>query len=304
MRIASAGLIAILNNQTEYLLADLLTLVPTSGSVVRLTSADHDITIASRYPNPSSPASQTFLTPGPGSAPTHPTFTRGQTKLIVGTQVDQLEVELIATPDMLYGGVPWPAAVRNGVFDEAELIVEKLVATDWSDLSAGTLILFWGRVGEVKPRRNGATFSVNSYLDLLTIQPLPRNQYQPGCLHTLYDSGCALTKASFGVNGTVVGTPTAGAFHSNLTNPDDYFALGTVTFTSGVLNGLSKSVKGYLNASGAFTLLTPFTTAPSAGDTFTAYPGCDKTQATCTTKFSNLAHFRGFPYVPQPENAH
>ena len=31
---------------------------------------------------------------------------------------------------------------------------------------------------------------------------------------------------------------------------------------------------------------------------FTAYPGCDKTQATCSSsKFSNLVNFEGFPYV-------
>jgi len=44
--------------------------------------------------------------------------------------------------------------------------------------------------------------------------------------------------------------------------------------------------------------------APAAGDVFTAYPGCDKTQATCASpKFSNLVNFEGFPYVPAPETA-
>jgi uncharacterized phage protein (TIGR02218 family) len=52
-----------------------------------------------------------------------------------------------------------------------------------------------------------------------------------------------------------------------------------------------------------FTLLNPLPLVPSAGDAFTAYPGCDKTQATCTTKFANLGAFRGFPFIPQPETA-
>jgi hypothetical protein len=42
---------------------------------------------------------------------------------------------------------------------------------------------------------------------------------------------------------------------------------------------------------------------PNTGDTFTAYPGCDKTQNTCTSKFNNLVNFGGFPYVPVPEAA-
>jgi len=48
---------------------------------------------------------------------------------------------------------------------------------------------------------------------------------------------------------------------------------------------------------------SPLPFAPNAGDAFTAYPGCDKTQNTCTAKFNNLANFEGFPYVPAPETA-
>lgn len=305
MRVASAGLINILNLQTEYLLADLLTIVPKSGSVVRLTSSDHDITVASRYPNPTSPATQTFPCSGPPSAPTLPTFKRGATKLVVGVEVDTIDIELYATPPVLYAGAPWPSAARVGAFDEADIVIEKLVCTDWADTSAGTLIIFWGRVAEVRPRRNGVTLTVNSYLDLLTLQPLPRNAYQPGCLHTLFDTGCAISKGAFAVSGTVAASPapSVNGFATNLTNPNGYFDLGTISFTSGVLSGQSRTIKGYLNAAGALVLLTPLTAAPAAGDTFTAYPGCDKSQATCTSKFSNLAHFRGFPYVPQPEAA-
>lgn len=40
-------------------------------------------------------------------------------------------------------------------------------------------------------------------------------------------------------------------------------------------------------------------TYQSAGDAFTIYPGCDKQQSTCSAKFNNLIHFRGFPYVPE-----
>ena len=42
--------------------------------------------------------------------------------------------------------------------------------------------------------------------------------------------------------------------------------------------------------------------APGIGDTFTAYPGCDKLQNTCNTKFTNIAHYRGYNYVPPPES--
>ena len=40
---------------------------------------------------------------------------------------------------------------------------------------------------------------------------------------------------------------------------------------------------------------------PAAVDAFQAYPGCDKTYAVCTTKFSNQARFGGFLRVPSAE---
>ncbi len=55
----------------------------------------------------------------------------------------------------------------------------------------------------------------------------------------------------------------------------------------------------------AFRILSrlPLQSAPSAGDTFTVYYGCDHTPGTCQSKFNNLANFRGFPYVPPPQMA-
>jgi uncharacterized phage protein (TIGR02218 family) len=34
------------------------------------------------------------------------------------------------------------------------------------------------------------------------------------------------------------------------------------------------------------------------GQTFTITAGCDKRVATCRSKFSNVANFRGFPHMP------
>ena len=92
-------------------------------------------------------------------------------------------------------------------------------------------------------------------------------------------------------------------FNTNLTQADGYFDQGQITFTSGANNGLSRLIKSFKHTSGAITLATPLPTAPAAADTFTALPGCDLSMATCTSKFSNLLHFRGTPFVPTPETA-
>jgi hypothetical protein len=43
--------------------------------------------------------------------------------------------------------------------------------------------------------------------------------------------------------------------------------------------------------------------APEAGDGVSVYPGCDKTKTMCGTKYVNINRFRGFPFVPRPEQA-
>ena len=248
MRHASAALIALLNSATEYLVADLLTIVPLSGSPVRLTTAQRDLVVVSQYPHGNS-TPFTFLSWDNGA---NPLFKRGTAKLTAGTQVDRLPVTIMADPTtQTYGGVPWPAAARAGLFDGARVVVEKVLTADWNDLSAGTLILFWGRIGQCTPKRSSLEFEVVSDFELMLTQDFPRNSWQPGCVHTLFDTGCTLVASSFAVSGAVASAPTIAGFNSNLTNPDGYFSLGKIVFTSGALNGLAFSVKAYAHTSGA-----------------------------------------------------
>ena len=70
--------------------------------------------------------------------------------------------------------------------------------------------------------------------------------------------------------------------------------------TDGVCtSGISRTVKSY--AGGQFVFILPLPYDPTVGDTFSVYPGCDKTQAVCQSKFNNVARFRGFPFIPVPE---
>lgn len=80
-------------------------------------------------------------------------------------------------------------------------------------------------------------------------------------------------------------------------------ATGTLGVTGGVITSatLGSGGSGFANASLLFNL--PLPNSPSAGDSFTAYPGCDHMQATCQQKFNNLTNFGGTPYTPVAETA-
>ncbi|MDB4970794.1 MAG: hypothetical protein JWN44_6483 [Myxococcales bacterium] len=288
MRAASAPLIALLNSASQVFVADLLTITQQSGTVTRLTDAVANLTAVSQIDN----ATHTWTSSLP--------FSRGRTKIVVGLEVDTLALTLMPDPLVhTLGGVPWPAAVRAGALDEARVVLERLFMATAGDTSAGTLIQFAGRVGEVTPSRGSIEIQVRSDLELLTAQ-LPRNVYQPGCLHTLYDAGCTLAKAAFQSSSTAQSGSTAASIVTGLSRADGYYALGTVTFTSGANAGLTRTVRTYL--SNVAVPIVAFPSVPAVGDAFTIAAGCDKQQATCSSKFGNLTHFRGLPYIPLPES--
>ena len=217
----------------------------------------------------------------------------------IGVMVDTLVFDVLPGNAMLNGQV-FLSAVRQGIFDGAELTLYRAFMPVYGNVSAGTVILFAGRVAEIDAGSSLTTFTVNSHLELLN-QNLPRNMYQSGCLNTLYDTGCGLNKTSFAISSSVASGSSATAINTLLTQENGYFNMGTVTFTSGILNGLSRTVKNY--SSGTLTFIAALPAAPALGDTLQVFPGCDKQQSTCHNKFNNLVHFRGFPYIPQNETA-
>jgi uncharacterized phage protein (TIGR02218 family) len=208
-------------------------------------------------------------------------------------------------PDVL-SGQPWMTAVKGGALDGATVLVERAFFGAWpvpwtrTVTPVGTIVIFSGRVAEVDFTRISAIVTVNSWMELLT-QDMPRNLYQSGCRFTLFGPGCSLLAASFAVNGSAASGSSPSAINASLGQAAGYFDLGRLKMTSGLNATFSRGVKSWDGTT--LKLRAPFPFAVGVGDAFTVYPGCDKTIATCTNKFNNLANFGGFPYIPAPENA-
>jgi uncharacterized phage protein (TIGR02218 family) len=223
-------------------------------------------------------------------------------KASVGLEVDQQQITVSAlATDTITGGAPFLQALRDGAFDGCEIERDRVFFSDRIGGTAiGAVTLFKGRLGTVDQiGRTSAKLTVNSDLVLLDID-MPRNIYQPTCLHTLYDSGCTLIKNAFGTTGTVGTGSTAGVIVWS--GADTNFQQGSITFTSGVNAGVTANVNA-VAAGVSLTLGYPLQSVPAPGDSFTVYYGCDHTPGTCQAKFNNLSNFRGFPYVPPPQMA-
>lgn len=291
MKTVSADFLAMLADNAVLVEADLYTFTLASGTVLRYTSAQVDVIYGGNT------YKAAFLDSAPG-------FHRGQWSCTRGLQSNELDIDVLFDASTLINGAAPAAFVNAGGFDNAQVRLDKALAPNWSNpVVNGVVNLFVGIVGQAKTEAGKIELTVNDMLAYLQTT-FPRNYVLPQCNHCLFSAGCGLSKASFAVSGTVTstgGSPTNTVFSTNLTQADGWFALGSVVWTSGANNGLACAVKAYANSHGQVTLIYPVGVIPSVGDTFTAYPGCDKTQSTCTTKFSNIANFRGFPFVPTPE---
>lgn len=231
-------------------------------------------------------------------ASTSPKIVRDRTKSVVGIEVDSMNVTLYAGVQDMINGIPFPQFVANGGFDGARVKVDRCFMPSYGDTSAGVVNIFTGRVSDVKPSRTEIQLSVTSDLELLNA-PMPRNVYSPACSHNLFDSGCGASKAAFSAATACATGTTNLVINCSLAQAAGHFDAGTITFNSGQNAGASRTVKSY--TPGVFVLSLPLPFVPAVGDAFTAYAGCDKSQATCNSKFNRLASFRGFPFIPVPE---
>lgn len=235
----------------------------------------------------------------------------------VGLQAQSVDLTIEPQQDNPGGAVTlagggFLSQCRAGAFDGGTITVSKGFfnlpsAGTQLDISPGIVPWFQGIVNEIQVGRFSVDLTVSDIIQLLDVR-MPRNILQAGCVHALFDAGCTLNKVANTYSGTITsGVGALALTASALTQASGFFALGVITFTSGVLNGSSYAVSTF--AAGVVTSVAPWAALPSVGDTFTIVPGCDKAQATCSSgKFiiggvgaSNLVHYRGAPYVPQPE---
>lgn len=266
----------------QFVMADLFTLHLRSGTVLRMTSHDAPLKVDG----------VTYAADGP-------LIERGSVSVAVGLEVDTLSLEITANASHLVDGVPFNRAALTGAFKGGELLLERVFAPSWSEPLVASVVIYAGRIANIN-YENGLQVEIKSHTELLDAQ-VPRNLFQPGCMNTLYDTGCGVLRASRLQAGTIISATHNSLDTTVIDRPAGYFALGVLSFTSGVNSGVTRSVK--FDSAGRIDFALPLSKLPSPGDTFNVVPGCDRAQATCSNKFNNLIRFRGAPYIPSPETA-
>lgn len=207
--------------------------------------------------------------------------------------------------------------LMSGVYDNARLY---LFATSWKDgMSVEDEeplgLFFFGKVDITDDK-----YSVQLMGAIDALSQSTGRTYAPTCPHVLFDEtldGRVLPWAQSKCTGPraaqdgpllasykVTGTLTAVTDQYTITDSAraeaaDYFAYGTIRFTTGPNAGLKPvEIKSY--ASGAITVHEAFFYLPTVGDAYEMIPGCRKDPATCKTKYGNKINFGGHDHIPAP----
>jgi len=249
----------------------------TDGTALCFTSHDNNITFSTAN-------STVYDITGTYKANTgfSPTATETSNDLTV----DNLEVDGILNSNELSA-----VDLANGKYDNAEILV---FVCDWSDLTNDILLVRRGTLGEVTSGKHGFKVDVRGLMQ--AYQQTVGGYYQKHCRVALGSTKCGYDVDSLQVTGTVTAVGTDGTITAGIAAVDDYFAYGSVTFTSGLNEGLTYEIKTFTDY--VFTPFLPWIYTVAVGDTFTALPGCNGNLSTCVNIFDNVLNFRGEPYIP------
>jgi len=284
---ASAALIALLNSGEQFIMADLYTFTLVGGATILRYSAAPTPIVANGY----------FFAAGPK-------FERSKTKVVIGTQVDELDIKIYPEATDLVGSTPFLEAAWQGQFDGGLVQLERAFmgadAGGYGDTSAGTVILFSGRISDIDCSRTGVEMKCRSHLELLNIQ-MPRRLWQSSCTHVFGDAMCLFNRSSLAAMFSAANGSTTTVIQGAPTTATPY-AQGTIIGITGGNAGYSRTISSFVSG-GTVTVKLAFLSSVAVGDQFQLLPGCDRTLATCTNVFNNALHFGGFPYIPTPETA-
>lgn len=188
--------------------------------------------------------------------------------------------------------------VATGVFDNARCY---LFACNYLNPVEDYEPIVASLLGKSTLSDTGYTFEEMSLVD--TLSQSVGWTYTPTCRHVFGSqtyAGCKVDLVPLTKTGVLSSVTSASAFRdSSRAEAADWFAYGTIEFTTGPNSGLRPlEIKRY-EADGTIETFEPFYFSPAIGDMYSMIPGCRKRRAEdCKTKWNNVINFGGFPDIP------
>lgn len=188
--------------------------------------------------------------------------------------------------------------IASGVFDNARVYIFKCnflsPVEDYEEITAG----FFG-----KTTLQDEHYKIEGMSLIDAMNQSVGRTLMAQCGNTFGDDGCGITLSLVEEAGAVTHvTSSVTVRDSSRTEAADYFAAGTIRFTSGNNTGLKPlEIKSYA-ADGTITTFEPFYYLPEVGDTFILVPGCRRRLEDCRDKWANVAVTSGAHALKQYPN--
>lgn len=316
MKSASSELVSLINSGTSYGRWECYTINLFGGTTLRYAASHFPIKLGGNTFEAQGPIVGINGAGGSGSSRAH---------YKLGLDVDTWNLAIrprdrdpftgATFPDK-FGDQPLLAAAIGGIFDAATVTIERAYFVEGNPTypvsragatPLGSMVVFKGLVTTCDIEDNTILLTISDHRQLLSIQ-MPRNIYQAGCEHVLFDQGCTLNAESYRRTDTVK-TWSLMSRAQFAADPGDPFVgatydLGRVRCDIGANAGFQITIREHdpvANPS-RFFLLKPFPFPISVGDTMSFWPGCAKTLGACTS-FGNTINFGGDPFIPPPETS-
>jgi uncharacterized phage protein (TIGR02218 family) len=215
-------------------------------------------------------------------------YTRTAIRGTADLAVDNLDVESVFADE----GIS-EEDLRAGRYDFAEV---RMFLVNYVNVAQGILKLRRGWLGEVTIRDGRYLAELRGMTQRL--QMTVGEVYAPDCAADLGDARCGVDLAALEESGAVAAVASVTVFETSLPGAAGWYDGGELRWTGGANAAQTVAVRSRDATTGTLTLFLPALYAMEVDDAFTVRPGCDRTFATCKSKFDNAVNFRGFPHIP------
>lgn len=180
--------------------------------------------------------------------------------------------------------------LAKGRYDGARVLIGLV---DWESLDRH--VIYRGTIGSLAEEAGGFTAALVSRKAELGRDPVPRTS--PSCRAVFCGPGCTLSPARFTHAGTLdafdpinnAATVTSAATMADLVG-------GTLRWLDGPFSGQTAGIIAV--TANTLILDTPTDQPPPIGSRVLLREGCDRTLATCSSRFANAVNFQGEPHLP------
>ncbi len=220
------------------------------------------------------------------------TFDVSQLRTSEGAGVDNLDVD-----GLLQSEAITDADLLAGKYDDAEVTFFVL---NYEDLTQLSMTLVTGTFGEATFEDGRFRLEFRSLVNYLGQQVGELTSHL--CrVKNLFDYRCQANSSGFIFARNIVSVTSATVVTFG---PDaaatGFYDYGTVEMRNGVNRSFVREIKSHTLSGGnaVLTLQDPFPFTLTAGETGVLTAGCDRTLATCISKFNNAINFQGEPHLP------